>query len=104
MDEDRRQKADRRSLLPRATTGRRQTDQPSPIRPKPIPCPACHSLRSRVTDARDAPRTVREQLAWTGNGYWRRRRCEDCGRTFTTEETVSGLDADPHPHPPTDNI
>lgn len=103
MDDDRRTARDRRSMpIPRLSAGRRRDDLP--MRPKPIPCPACQSHRSRVIDARDAPRTVRDQLAWNGTGYWRRRRCEDCGRTFTTEETVSGLDADPQPDASTDNI
>jgi len=68
-------------------------------RPKPIPCPACGSKVSKVIDGRDEPRSVRDQLAWTGSGYWRRRRCEGCGRTFTTEEIVRALDDEP----PTDS-
>lgn len=66
-------------------------------RAKPIPCPACGSRVSRVIDCRDEPRTVIDQLAWTGTGYWRRRRCDSCGRTFTTEEIVRALDDSKNP-------
>jgi len=55
-------------------------------------CPACGSPRSKVIEPRDEPRTVRDQLVWSGNGYWRRRECLDCHRTYTTEETVTALD------------
>ncbi len=61
-------------------------------RPKPLPCPACGSTLSKVIEARDEPRLVRDQLHWTGIGFWRRRRCSACGRTFTTSETVAALD------------
>ena len=57
-------------------------------KPKPLCCPVCQSERSRVIESRDEPRNRRDQLAWTGHGFWRRRRCERCSATFTTKEIV----------------
>lgn len=65
------------------------------IRPKPLRCPACGSTLSKVKDVRDAPRTVKDQLGWQGEGLWRRRECLQCHATFTTEEIVRTLDL-PH--------
>jgi transcriptional regulator NrdR family protein len=45
-----------------------------------LTCPFCLHYSSKVVDSRSHP--YRE-------ARWRKRRCESCGQTFETEETVS---------------
>jgi hypothetical protein len=54
-----------------------------------VPCPVCRSRVSKVIDCGPSPRAIRDQLEWTGKGYWRRRKCEECGATFDTAEEIS---------------
>ena len=70
------------------------------MRAKPLLCPACGGTMSKVLESREEPRLVKDQLLWTGTGFWRRRECLGCHRTFTTDETVSALD----PIPPSAHI
>lgn len=60
------------------------------ILPKPLPCPWCGHQRSRVATVRPEPRRW-EQPTYSGEGLWRRRRCLGCGKSFTTEEHVTGV-------------
>lgn len=64
---------------------------PRGVRPKPLPCPWCDSRLSRVRDVREEPTTLRDRATYSGEGLWRRRRCETCHRDFTTEERVTGV-------------
>ena len=46
-------------------------------------CPYCHSLQGAVLDSRETP---------DNEAVRRRRRCENCGRRFTTYERVEELE------------
>lgn len=61
------------------------------IRAKPLVCPWCDARLSRVVDGRETPRSHRTMQSWSGEGFWRLRECQVCGKRFTTEERVTGI-------------
>lgn len=74
-DEDRRKaNRDRRQLLKREG-GRRANDAK-------ISCPSCGHPKSAVVDSR--PFVHRD-------GVFRRRKCAECGKRFTTEEQIAAV-------------
>lgn len=55
-------------------------------------CPHCGTSPARVIDSREEPRRVDDQLQWSGEGNWRRRKCTACGWTWQTEERITCID------------
>ena len=59
------------------------------IKAKPLACPWCGAPISRVLESRVEPANLKDQLTYSGDGFWRKRRCLTCAGTFTTEEVVA---------------